>query len=201
VSKKKKEFQEKREKRRFANRVVIGVVVVLFAFIIVSFAMRNSGDNISTIANRWEGGTYNIGKQVDYLGKRVAMTDIELQVDKGKVMFPVEAVVDNSFIYSEYTNERTRLPLMAFISPSGRLVAAVSYCEPCRSESFHIDGRDLVCDSCQTKWQIADLKGISGGCKEYAPEELNYEVVDGMVVIDEADILSWVPRSYQSMEG
>jgi uncharacterized membrane protein len=163
--------------------------------------MLNSDNNAPTIAKRWEGGTYNIGQQVDYLGSRVAMTDIKLEIEDGKVMFPLDAVIQNSFIFTEYDQDRFRLPLMAFIHPSGRLVAAVSFCEPCRSESFHIDGRDLVCDSCRTRWAIADFRGISGGCKEYAPEELNYEVIDGMVVISEKDIMSWVPRSYQPMGG
>jgi hypothetical protein len=200
VSKKKKEFLEKKRKRRSANRVVIGVFIAMAVFIIVSFTVINS-NNTPAIANRWEGGTYNIGRQVDYSGKRIAMTDIELKVEDGKVMYPLDAVIQNSFIYTEYDKNQFRLPLMAFISPSGRVVAAVSYCEPCRSESFHIDGRDLVCDSCRTRWQMSDMRGISGGCKEYAPEELNYEVIDGMVVISEKDIMSWVPRSYQPMEG
>lgn len=195
---KKQEFLEKRQKRRSTNRVVIGIIALVALFGVVSFAILNLN---SPTVKRWEGGTYNIGKQMDYSGKRIAMTDIDYTLEDGKLQFPVAEVVDNSFIFTEYQQDRNRLPILAFISPAGRLVAAVSYCEPCRSESFHIDGRDLVCDTCRTRWQLNDLRGLSGGCPNYPPEELNYEVIDGMVVISEADILSWVPREFSEMEG
>jgi hypothetical protein len=198
LSIKKQEFMEKRQKRRAANRVVIGVFVLVALFGVVVFTTLNS--SIPT-AKRWEGGTYNIGKQVDYSGKRISMTDIDNQVENGKVVFPLASVVESSFIATEYKKDLTRLPLLAFISPAGRLVVGIGYCEPCRSESFHIDGKDLVCDTCRTRWQLNDLRGLSGGCPNYPPEELNYEVIDGMVVISEADILSWVPREFSEMEG
>jgi hypothetical protein len=39
------------------------------------------------------------------------------------------------------------LPLMAYVAPSGRLLVATSFCEPCRSTRFHFDGNALVCDA------------------------------------------------------
>jgi hypothetical protein len=67
-------------------------------------------------------------------------------------------------------------------------------CEPCQSESFHISGDELVYDSCNTKWTLNELQGVSGGCALYPPEELNYRVVDGKVLILESDLQAWTPR-------
>jgi len=77
------------------------------------------------------------------------------------------------------------------------VVGAVSYCEPCRSSSFHIRDNELVCDSCYTRWEIETLKGIAGGCMAYPPEEINYQADNGMIILDENDIRSWTPRDLQ----
>ena len=91
------------------------------------------------------------------------------------------------------------LPVMAYISPSGRLVVATSFCEPCRSTLFHFEGNQLVCDVCFTRWDLNTLLGIGGGCFDYPPEERAAEVRGDMVFVPKADLESWVPRAYQEV--
>lgn len=198
MSDKKREFMEKRKKRKAQNRVIIGAVVLVAIVGVALFTVLNQD---TAVASRWEGGDYNIGRQIDYSDQLITMTDVELQVEDGKVLIPLDEVIENRLVYYEYNQGGTRLPMLSYISPSGRLVSAVAYCEPCRSESFHIDERQLVCDTCNTRWFLTDLRGLSGGCPDHPPEQMNYEVIDGMIVISEEDILSWVPRDYAAMEG
>ena len=91
------------------------------------------------------------------------------------------------------------LPVMSYISPSGRLVVATSFCEPCRSTLFHFEGNQLVCDVCFTRWDLNTLLGIGGGCFDYPPEELAAEVRGDTVFIPNADLEAWVPRAYQEV--
>ncbi len=46
------------------------------------------------------------------------------------------------------------LPLIAYIAPSGSLVVASSFFEPCRSNSFHIEGEEIVFGACGTRWDL-----------------------------------------------
>ncbi|MDW7673381.1 MAG: Fe-S-containing protein [Bacillota bacterium] len=198
---KKQEFIEKKNKRQKANRVVIGIVALLGVLGITIFMVVNSTSPSQSVT-RWEGGTYNIGSQISYQGKILGMTDIELiQTDEGAVGFTLEDLKQSELIYSNFyfNGESNRVPVMAYISPAGRVVVAVSLCEPCQSESFHISGNELVCDTCRTKWLLNDLRGISGGCLTYPPEELNYTVDEGYINILEADLKSWGPRETKGM--
>ncbi|OFV80690.1 MAG: hypothetical protein A2W26_06900, partial [Acidobacteria bacterium RBG_16_64_8] len=89
------------------------------------------------------------------------------------------------------------LPLMAYVAPSGRLVVATAFCEPCRSTTFHFEEKQLVCDVCFTRWDLSTLLGIGGGCFDYPPEEVTAEVRGDQVFVPTADLEAWVPRGYQ----
>ncbi|KUO51659.1 MAG: hypothetical protein APF76_13555 [Desulfitibacter sp. BRH_c19] len=191
MSQKKQEFMKRKNKKTGGNRVVIGVLIVLIVFAVGAY-IKMSGDAPSEV--RWEGGDYNFGQAVDYSGKILTQESIELTVEDGKAIIPLDYVTENEFIYTEYDKDDFSLPLMSYISPTGRLVTAISFCEPCRSQSFHIKGEEIICDSCNTKWDLATLDGISGGCLNYPPEEIDYQVDDGNIVISENDIRSWIPR-------
>ena len=86
------------------------------------------------------------------------------------------------------------LPVLAYVAPSGRLVVASSLCEPCHSYNFHIEGNDLVCNSCFTHWDLNTLKGVSGGCQAYPPQELTTSVQGDSVAVQKSLLESWAPR-------
>jgi len=86
------------------------------------------------------------------------------------------------------------LPILAYVSPSSKLVVASSLCEPCHSYTFHIDGNDLVCDACFTRWNLDTLEGVSGGCTAYPPAVITATVQGDKVLIDKAALESWTPR-------
>ncbi len=131
---------------------------------------------------------------VNYQNQSIPMTKVEALVDKGGVEVPLDVVKKNKLISFEYRRADGRLPLMAYITPSGKVIAAVSVCEPCNSTSFHIEGNQMVCNSCFTRWDLESLKGISGGCLTYPPDALAHTVVNGKVKIKEIDLQNWRPR-------
>lgn len=108
-----------------------------------------------------------------------------------------------AFVYSRSTPlpsgysafENNGMPLLAYVAPSGRLVVASSLCEPCRSYEFHIEDGELVCNACGTRWDLNTLRGVSGGCLSYPPEELQAEVEGDQVVIERSVLESWTPRA------
>jgi uncharacterized membrane protein len=145
-----------------------------------------------------KGGKGGVGQQIDgnasYDSQKVEMTDISAQVKDGKMAIPLKQIKQNKLVYFEYKGDQT-IPLLAYISPSGRVVAAVSMCEPCKSTRFHIQDNNLVCNACGTTWNIDTLEGISGGCLDYPPDVLDkVEIGKDQIVIDANEVSSWQPR-------
>ena len=104
---------------------------------------------------------------------------------------------NNKLVSFEYVRPDGRIPLLAYITPAGKLVAAVSVCEPCNSTRFHIEGNHMVCNSCSTRWDLETLKGISGGCLNYPPDTLPHEIQGGKLTIKEVDLKNWKPRVFR----
>jgi uncharacterized membrane protein len=75
-------------------------------------------------------------------------------------------------------------------APNNNIITRISICEPCDGDAFHIedDGKIIVCNKCDTKWDAVSFKGISGGCINSPPPELHHIVEDGYIIIKEQDI-------------
>ena len=87
------------------------------------------------------------------------------------------------------------LPLLAYVSPKGNITVATSLCEPCSGTTFHIEGDQLVCNSCGTRWTLDGLQGVSGGCTKYPPESVKYTVQSDKLIIKKVDIQNFKPRT------
>jgi hypothetical protein len=133
-----------------------------------------------------------------YVGKFISMTAVDPVVENGQIKIPLAEVEENNIVFFELENdEGTLVPLMAYITPSGRLFAGSSMCEPCRGRTFSLAGETLVCDVCRTTYTIEDHKFISGAtaCGQYPPSNMNPVVENGMIIIEEAEVLNWRIRS------
>jgi uncharacterized protein len=118
-------------------------------------------------------------------------------VASGQVTVSAEEVRTKKIVYWDYSRaDGTSVPLMAYQCPCGVLKMAVRMCEPCDGYSFRIEGTQLACNSCDTRWDLETLRGISGGCQDYPPDLLRTRVIDGRLTVDEARVARWTPRLY-----
>jgi hypothetical protein len=133
-----------------------------------------------------------------YVGKFISMTAVEPVVENGQIKIPLAEVEENSIVFFELENdEGTLVPLMAYITPSGRIFAGSSMCEPCRGRTFSLAGETLVCDTCRTTYTIEDHKFISGAvaCGQYPPANMNAVIENGTIIIQETEVLNWRIRA------
>jgi hypothetical protein len=135
-----------------------------------------------------------VGGKVDYAGQKIVMTDIQAKVEKGKISIPLDVVKEKKMVRFEYENNGNKIPLLAYITQTGRVVTAVSMCEPCRSTRFHINDKKIVCNACGTEWNLETLKGIQGGCLNYPPDVISSTIEKNRIQIDEKNITQWKPR-------
>ena len=186
-------FQDKKEKvlgEKKRKQIWIPVSLAIFAVVLVGVGYwvieGNTGNNpkVSTQPK--------VSEKVDYSGQTIRMTDIQAKVENGKISIPLDVVKEKKMVRFEY--QGNGVPLLAYVTPSGRVVTAVSMCEPCRSTRFHINDKKIVCNACATEWNLETLKGIQGGCLNYPPDVIPSTIEKDRIQIDEKIITQWKPR-------
>ena len=135
-----------------------------------------------------------VSEKIDYTGQTIAMTDVSVRVENGKISIPVETVLEKKMVRFEYEGNGVKIPLLSYVTRNGKVITAVSMCEPCRSTRFHIKGTTLVCNACGTEWNLETLKGIQGGCLNYPPDVIPSTLVKNQIQIDEKTVAQWKPR-------
>lgn len=187
------------------QRVVLVVTAIaVFAFLgmagyqkVQSGKQASSGVQVSDVTT----GSSANGSS----GDKITQTPIDLTVSGTTASFAVADVQKNKLVMLKYQRTNPfpgewqsltggQLPLISYIAPSGNLVVASSFCEPCRSNSFHIEGNTIVCDTCFTKWDLNTLQGISGACTAFPPDPIKAQSKDGKIVVATADLEAWTPR-------
>lgn len=188
-------FQDKKEKvlgEKKGKSLWMMISMALFAI-----ALAGIGYWIiqgKTVADTRVSSQPKVGGGVDYTGQTVRMTDIQAKVGNGKISIPLNEVMEKKIVRFEYEGKGAIIPLLSYMTQAGKVVTAVSMCEPCRSTRFHIKEKTLVCNSCYTEWNLETLKGIKGGCLNYPPDVIPSTIEKNRIVIDEKAITQWKPR-------
>ncbi len=188
-------FQDKKEKvlgekkgKPYWVPISLAVIAVILAAVGYWLVM---GD---TAADPRVSSQPKVSEKVDYSGQTIRMTDIQAKVEKGKISIPLNVVKEKKIVYFQYEGNGAIIPLLSYITQSGRVVTAVSMCEPCRSTRFHIDNNKIVCNACNTEWNMETLKGIQGGCLNYPPDVIPSTIEGDRIQIDEKTVTQWRPR-------
>ncbi len=200
------DLKAKRERFEEAGKFPVGKLIAV-SVIVLGLAFGGFAAYQYFVAPQAVGGA-TVDSGVSYPAGQVPMVPLDAQQTAEGLSFPVQGLKDNLIVGLTYERSQpmpagyqaatggSSLPLLSYISPKGNLVVATSFCEPCRGDSFHIDGNALVCDVCFTRWDLDTLEGLSGGCMAYPPEEVAAELVGDTVFIPKADLEAWVPRAF-----
>lgn len=126
----------------------------------------------------------------------VPMTRIAGTQNATGISVPLSEIVANKNVSFEYVKaDGDKIPLLAFVRPSGKVFLGVSFCPPCQGEGQTIAGDGtLTCDSCGTKRELESQRGISGACKLYPLDELPATVSGDDVVVDKGALERWTPQ-------
>jgi len=189
-------FEEKRarvlgqnqsnNKPKFVFFGVVGIIVV--------FGMVTLFNSLPSRANPVIEQQPVVTGAVQYPQSPTEMRPVQAKTENGKILLPLQTVLEKKFVAFDYQSSRGVVPLLAYVSPEGKVVTAVSMCEPCNSTRFHIRSDELICNSCGTTWELNNLSGISGACQKYPPDPLPSTIAGDEIQIDEAIVASWTPR-------
>ncbi|SCY45552.1 Fe-S-containing protein [Alkaliphilus peptidifermentans] len=186
----KKEQFTKTEKSKLP--LILGGIGILVVAVIL-FVVLGSGGQV-------EGEYFGnaVAPARSYIGEFISMTPVEPIIEDGQIRISLDEVDQNNIISFEIENNQNELvPLMAYITPSGRIFVGSSMCEPCRGRTFSLAGETLVCDACRTTYNIENHEFISGSvaCGSYPPVNMNPTIEDGIIIIDLDSVLNWRSRA------
>jgi len=187
-------FQDKKEKvlgeqKRKLPWMLLSLILIALALGGIAYWLIQGGST-----NNPKVGSQKVVERVDYTGQTIPMVDIQAKVENGRISIPLDVVKEKKMVRFEYEGNGLKIPLLSYITMAGRVVTAVSMCEPCRSTRFHIKDRAMVCNACYTEWNLENLKGIKGGCMNYPPEVIPNTIEKDRILIDEKVVLDWKPR-------
>ena len=189
-------FDDKKEKvlgtkKRKPPWVMLSLAVIAIALGGISYWLIHGDSG----ANSKVSSQPKVSEKVDYTGQTIVMTDVSVRVENGKISIPVETVLEKKMVRFEYEGNGVKIPLLSYVTRNGKVITAVSMCEPCRSTRFHIKGATLVCNACGTEWNLETLKGIQGGCLNYPPDVIPSTLVQNRIQIEEKIVAQWKPRA------
>ncbi|MFZ3100680.1 MAG: DUF2318 domain-containing protein [Desulfitobacteriaceae bacterium] len=170
---------------------IIGILAVIIIIGSAYFLLGNKNNPSASAPS-----AADTGQKVNYSSTdKLEQTVIDSQVKNGKeIVTTLSIVKEKKFIRTEYKANGKTVPLTAFIQPDGKVMVAVSFCEPCKGKSFHITGNQIVCNTCGTVWDLQTLKGISGGCQTYPPQALTYSLNGDNIEVPQSVLDAWAPR-------
>ena len=169
-------------------------LIPLLSVLIVAFLVLMAGvkGNFWQDRKRLSGGEGRENLEPQKL--QIRMTKIEPFIRDRTLEIPVAAVDGGKLVSFEFREADRSIPLLAFQTSSGKIETAVGVSWFCGSKSFHIEGAEIVCDLCFTRWDLETLRGVSGECFEHPLDKVSHTVQDGRLMIREADIQEWKPR-------
>ena len=188
-------FQEKGERHLGKRKKTPSLLIVFIVAVMVLGGVAFWIIEAKPTANPRIAWQPKVFERVDYSGQTVSMADVVAKVKDGRISIPLDLVRQKKIVRFEYANNGIRIPLLAYVTLSGRVVTAISMCEPCRASRFHIRDKVLVCDACNTEWNLDTLKGVSGDCMNSPPEVIPSTVEKESVLIQEKSVLGWKPRT------
>lgn len=123
----------------------------------------------------------------------IEATWIEPQLDGDTVSIPVSEIEDNWNTHfklrTEVDGKSVRLNFMAYIL-DGEIYVRANVCPPCRSVGYALENDILICDTCATTFNAKTGDGIGGACVDYPKATVPYEITNGQLVMNGADLIT-----------
>jgi len=174
---------------RKAKMFYTAVAAVLSTVFLMIFIDHIPGGAHPVIANQPEVAMASMFTDV-----RLTLQPISVRVSGGKISFPLAILQEKKFVEFDYATATNSIPLLAYISPEGKLVTSIRLCEPCNAMSFRIEGTELACGNCETRWKLNNLEGLQGSCQKYPPAPIPSRLNGNIVEIDESAVKAWKMR-------
>ena len=118
----------------------------------------------------------------------IKATIIEAQVNGDTVSIPVSDVEKDWNTQFEVNSSTGKMNFMAYLL-NNKIYVRADVCPPCRSIGYSLNGNTLICDTCATTFKAVTGDGIGGACVDYPKALVPYEISNGNLVMNQADLV------------
>lgn len=168
----------------------IGLITIVIVGALIFFRNNDLSKELSVINKQPV-----VSNKVAYSAERLEHSNTLAFVKDNKIILPLDLVKEKKFVRFQIAGGKTNdLPIVAYLTEDGKVVTAISMCEPCNSTEFHIKGSILICNSCGTTWNLNTLEALSGSCGKYPPDPLPSIVAGNEIQIEKSLLENWKRR-------
>ncbi|MBI4418906.1 MAG: DUF2318 domain-containing protein [Ignavibacteriales bacterium] len=128
-----------------------------------------------------------------YRDEQIRSTAVQATLVNGMIAVPLRLVQEHKLVRFFDPAQIQDTPIIAYVTPQGKLVTAMSRSEHCGSTDFYLSGNNIHCASCPSYWNTASLEAYAC-CQRYYPDPIPSTVSGDMVLIDPARVRQWQSR-------
>lgn len=128
-----------------------------------------------------------------YRDDRIASEDIDAKMVDGRISIPLDIVKEKKLVRFYDPEGVQTIPMIAYITPQGKLVTAMSTSEHCGSYEFYLEGDDIHCARCASYWNMSSLEAYAC-CQKYYPDPVPSVILGNDIRIDPSIIRTWESR-------
>jgi len=125
--------------------------------------------------------------------EKIMSTKINAVIDGGDIVFPLDNVTNYRIVRVDDPEGKQNVPVLAYVTPRGKVVTAMSLSESCRSTDFYLEGNTIHCANCPSYWNMESLEAYAC-CQKYYPDPIPSKVIDGQIHIDKDVVQKWRTR-------
>ncbi|HEX9829799.1 MAG TPA: Fe-S-containing protein [Bacteroidota bacterium] len=118
---------------------------------------------------------------------------VNAMMDEGFITIPLESVHAGKLVRFFDPEGVQAIPVIAYITPEGKLVTAMSKSENCQSTDFYLKGHNIHCASCPSYWNMSSLEPYAC-CQRFYPDPIPSSIVNNVIRIDAQVVRNWHPR-------
>lgn len=135
----------------------------------------------------------SLGFGINAAPGKIMSNKINAAVDGNDIVIPLDIVTNYRIVRFDDPEGKQTVPILAYVTPRGKIVTAMSISETCRSNDFYLDGSNIHCANCPSYWNMESLEAYAC-CQKYYPEPIPSKLVKGQIHIDKNVVQSWRTR-------
>lgn len=118
---------------------------------------------------------------------------IDVRINQGSIIIPLSTVLENKLVRFYDPEHIQSVPMIAYVTPEGKIVTAMSVSENCRSTDFYLEGHDIHCASCPSYWNMSSMEAYAC-CQKFYPDPIPSSLANNEIRIDAKLMRNWKSR-------
>ncbi len=176
-------------KKQRKIKIISAIVIILVLFSGIGYFAATIGRSYHPVIDSQP----SVGFGINAAPGKIMSNKIIAIIDGNDIVIPLETVTSYRIVRFDDPESKQNVPVIAYITPRGKVVTAMSISESCRSNDFYLEGNTIHCANCPSNWNMESMEAYAC-CQKYYPEPIPSKVIDGQIHIDKTVVQNWRTR-------